>query len=356
MTQIQWADKSWNPTVGCSKVSEGCRNCYAMKQAKRNVLCARGQDRRSVYEDVVEFDDAGDPLPRWNRTASFLPGRLEDPVRRKKPTRWFVDSMSDLFHKGITFEQIAAIFGVMAQTPRHTYQVLTKRPQRASDFFQWVKNELYASYKPVDLLEHFLFCASTDLDREQFRQDATDVWPLPNVWLGVSAENQQAADERVPRLLDCPAAIRFVSAEPLLGPIDFRRIDDPLDMGVRDVLRGVVSSRVGGLDRLKRGYSSLDWIIAGGESGAAARDCDVGWVTDIVRQCKEAGVSVFVKQLGDYPVDNQWTDVDLEGIEYDEQWPTDIDYRRQIHLEAPKGKDPSEWPEELQIRQFPEVE
>jgi protein gp37 len=346
MTGIQWTDETWNPVIGCRRVSEGCRNCYAEKMAARIVAMAQAQGRVSPYEDVVQLDASLEAKPRWNGTAKLLPHKLDEPLRWRKPRRAFVNSMSYLFHKDITFEQIAAVFGVMAAAPRHTFQVLTKRPGRALEFFGWVaEQESYINgaggsvrlETPSERAMRYAFYDGYGhLHRklEKARKDAPP-WPLPNVWLGTSCENQEAADERSPLLLECPAAVRFVSAEPLLGPIDFNAV--PVQAKLK--LSNVATMHA----------PKFDWVIVGGESGPNARRCAVEWVRDIVEQCGEAGVPVFVMQLGALATE------DAEGMSNITINGRKSFWRHDVKLSHPKGGDPDEWPEDLRVRQFPGV-
>ncbi|HEX2677839.1 MAG TPA: DUF5131 family protein, partial [Polyangiales bacterium] len=237
-SSIEWTDATWNPVRGCARVSPGCENCYAERVAAR--FGAPGQP----YEGLVSYKSRVSGLrytnpkaagswtaPRWNGNARFVPEMLDAPLRWKKPRRIFVNSMSDLFHDDITNEQIAAVFGVMAACPQHTFQVLTKRPARMKAWFDKVREigatvaaklprvqtsdpQRYTKLFIADQAEGILQRALWGCELEVTPPFA---WPLPNVWLGVSAEDQQRADERIPLLLQTPAAVRFVSAEPLLG-------------------------------------------------------------------------------------------------------------------------------------------
>lgn len=331
MSKIEWTDETWNPSIGCRRVSEGCRNCYAEQMAARIVNMQHGAGRESPYEDVTLLDTNGNTLPRWNGRAVFLPDRLDQPLRWRKPRRVFVNSMSDLFHEDLTFEQIAAVFGVMAACPRHTFQVLTKRPERAVEFFEWLDNAAARLRHPFSLDPHAWrrgHSMSACALKHGAQAPVCEDWPLPNVWLGVSCEDQATADDRIPVLLRCPAAVRFVSAEPLLAPIDLTRVDERLLQNgevnqVWDVLRG----RLGfwGNARHEQDTPSLDWVIVGGESGPGARPCDVSWIRSIVGQCRKTGVAVFVKQLGTRP-----------------------------ELKDRKGGDPDEWPGGLCVREWPD--
>lgn len=230
------------------------------------------------------------------------PDALDIPRRWHTPRHVFVDSMSDLFHAGVPDEFIARVFAVMAATPQHTYQLLTKRHGRMRSL---IGDAFSGGTALISAAEN---AGDTDSARALYEADG---WPLPNVWLGVSAEDQRWADVRVPALLDTAAAIRFVSCEPLLGPVDLTRL----------ATRGGAH-----LDALA-GEGALGWVIVGGESGRGARPFDVEWVRDLIVRCEAAGVPVFVKQLG-----SMWA---------------------QGHEQRGKGGDPAAWPEDLRVRQMP---
>lgn len=309
-TKIQWTDRTWNPVRGCARVSSGCQRCYAERVAHR--FSGKGQP----YEGLTVLGKQG---PRWSGEARFIPSVLNEPLSWKKPQRVFVNSMSDLAHSDVTNEQIAAIFGVMAACPQHTFQVLTKRPERLVEWFRLVGGRPGFS-NPLQTC----CMAALDYERETHPEsdsgplhtkrcaDPEGPWPLPNVHVGVSVENQAAANERLPLLLQLPAAVRFVSAEPLLGHVD---LSPWLQTG------------------------ALHWVIAGGESGPGARPCNVEWITSIVDQCKAADVACFVKQLGAKPRE---ADSLYNGNE-----------RRVLSLKDRKGGDMNEWPEALRVRQMP---
>jgi protein gp37 len=330
-------------------VSEGCRNCYAERASAR--LAANPMTDR--YAGVAEFvpgvvaigPDAGlrYSSPRWTGTVRFHPEILDQPLRWQRPRRIFVCSMSDLFHPGVLDEQIAAIFGVMATCPQHTFQVLTKRPERAMAWFRGG----WPGYNVLGAAALLVAGIPEPGDSEM-------TWPLANVWMGTSVEDQATADERIPQLLACPAAVRFVSYEPALGPVDFTRIgehvpEDAFDPAYwLDSLRGHM---VGPDDILP---SRVDWVIVGGESGPGARPFDLRWAESVVAQCRDAGVACFVKQLGAFPVTRRrdverlwpggtrWTPDDTG--EWIEDWPK---------LRDSKGGDWLEWPNVLQLREFP---
>ena len=304
-TDISWTDATWNPVRGCSRVSPGCDNCYAMGQAHRFAGPGKPYDGlTTIRRGKVD----------WTGKARFIPGALTEPMRWKKPRRIFVNSMSDLFHHSLTNEEIAAVFGVMAVCPQHTFQVLTKRPDRMLEWFRWANSWAFDR----------VLCHADDALKGSGiayahlawggRGGRPPIWPLQNVWLGVSVEDQATADKRIPLLLETPAAVRFISAEPLLERVDLRY------------------SAFNGADSLES-LAGLDWVIVGGESGHGARPCHVQWIRSIVQQCKDASVACFVKQLGGLPVD-------IVG--------------KRIALADKKGGDPAEWSEDLRVRQFPE--
>lgn len=299
-TNIQWTwpvlngvsyqGITWNPSVGCTRVSAGCDHCYAFDFHDRRMYLPwkRGNNPTAPVQYHQPFSKV-----------QLLPERLDDPLHWKAPRCVFVDSMSDLFHEDVPDAYIWQVFGIMRRTPQHIYEILTKRPER----MQKVLRELTNAHALKMLGEH----------------DYMQQWPLPNVWLGTSVENQAAADERIPYLLDTPAAIRFLSCEPLLGPVDlwypaFSVIDR----------YGEPSS-----PRCERdGSPVIKWVIVGGESGKFARPMDLRWARNIQEECNEAGVALFMKQLG--------------GV-----WAT------QNHAKHSHGALMEEWPTKFQVRQFP---
>ena len=276
---------TWNPIGGCSRVSEGCRNCYAERMAAR--FSGPGQP----YEGLAEMTPEG---PRWTGEVRVIHDKLDQPIRWRRPRRIFVNSMSDLFHESLRNEEIAAVFGVIAASPQHTFQILTKRPERMRDWFEWMdrfameRRAITAapSKRQTCLNAAFTYLGETgqarrQIDRHWFVDGDRGPWPLPNVWLGVSVEDQATADERIPLLLDTPAAVRFVSAEPLLGPV-------------------MLDTYLGPLPEDEDGApypSALDWIIVGGESGPGARPMDPEWARSLRDQCAGAGVAFFMKQM-----------------------------------------------------------
>ena len=316
MTTIEWTDRTWNPVRGCSRVSDGCRFCYAERQAVRQ--------KNGAFRGLVESTPAG---PRWTGAVRLVPEHLADPLKWRKPRRIFVNSMSDLFHEALSDADIDRVFAVMALAPQHTFQVLTKRPERMREYM----NRLA---KFPDGLSHLTNAAKAD-GRHIYRL----AWPLPNVWLGVSVEDQATADARIPHLLATPAAVRFVSYEPALGPVDFKVA--PVSQWP-DGSRWMPNAKE--WDDWKYWMHrdhGIDWLIVGGESGPGARPCDVAWLRSAVAQCKAAGVPVFVKQMGARPFERH--DRECTGRFVDAP----------LRLRDRKGGDIREWPEDLRVREFP---
>ncbi|HEY2269250.1 MAG TPA: phage Gp37/Gp68 family protein [Streptosporangiaceae bacterium] len=299
-TGIEWtrsddgtAGATWNPVTGCEKVSPGCDHCYAETFAER----WRGTPGHYFERG---FD------------VTLRPDKLDQPLRWKRPRRIFVNSMSDLFHKDVPDAYIACVFTVMAKAQQHTFQVLTKRHARmrsllADDEFQ-------------------VMCLAAALARGWDLEGAP--WPLPNVHLGVSVEDQRWADIRIPALCQTPAAVRFLSCEPLLGPVTI-----PFDEEVGRCTCGAGPNGYYGMHERGCGtqpgiaWNNIHWVIAGGESGPGARRMDAEWARGLVRQCREWNVPVFVKQLGSV-------------------------LGRELGA-GPKGGDWDAWPEDLRVREFP---
>lgn len=323
-TSIQWTDKTWNPVRGCSVVSPGCVNCYAMKQAHR--FSSEGK----AYAGLTKQTSAG---PQWTGRVALAENQLLEPLKWKHPTRVFVNSMSDLFHESMPDEWIDQVFAVMALSTQHTFQILTKRANRMRAYFaDAVTRERIAD---VIGFNHGNQDTARSVLGGQFDLAPRVRWPLTNVWLGVSVENQKYADERIPLLMQTPAAIRFISAEPLLEPVS---LHPPADKAFQLLSRyyskeGFDAS--GSQPEAKRNttlFPKLDWVIVGGESGNGARQFDVAWARSILKQCAAAKVACFVKQLG-----KQWA-----GAQPDNGQPWDR-----------KGGVMDEWPSDLRVRQFP---
>jgi protein gp37 len=324
-TNIEWCDETWNPLRGCSRVSEGCRNCYAEKVA------ARFAGEGFAYEGLIRNG-------RWNGEVRLVEDKLAEPLRWRKPRRIFVNSMSDLFHENVDDETVARIFAVMYTAHWHTFIVLTKRPERMQRLLTSVK--------------FWMRMLGVGFEERPLRHEPLPALCVPNVYLGVSVENQETANERIPPLLQTPAAVRFLSVEPLLDEVEIFALDGPID-----VVQGAPSP--------------LDWVIVGGESGPGARPCNVAWIRSVVEQCAQVGAACFVKQMGSQPrgwcswphhhghpptwLDKEGCSVELFGRPADDLchaaddswWPCDP------RLRDRKGGDMNEWPEDLRVREFP---
>ncbi len=250
-TRIEWADATVNAVNGCSVLSPGCTNCYAMKLAGTRLKHV--PSRAGLTQD----SKAG---PVWTGEVRLDERQLLQPLKWKQPLRIFWNAHGDLFHDAVPDEWIDRVFAVCALTPQHQHLILTKRSARMREY----------AGRAQPCGEHWL---------AGYEGTAGAIWPLPNVWLGVSVEDQQRADERIPDLLATPAAVRFISAEPLLGPVDLRswmEEDDDCCCWSMDI----------------------DWVIAGGESGPGARPIHPDWARSLRDQCQAAGVPFFFKQWG----------------------------------------------------------
>ena len=303
MSKIEWTEKTWNPVRGCSPASPGCTHCYAMALAHRH----GANPTIEGYEGLTQPSKAG---PVWTGKVEAAPDAVwETPLRRRTPTMWFVNSMGDLFHPEVPDAWIDRAFAVMALCPQHTFQVLTKHPERMREYFAstrrgWVataiSNVAVGAGLPFEQPEGPVEWTDGPSPELAFTGD----WPLPNVWLGVSAEDQTRAEARIPVLLDTPAAVRFVSCEPLLGPIDLQSLQYPrrYGSGWRDALWGVKRDAYG--TRLpgytSRDLTTLDWVIVGGESGPKARPMHPDCARSLRDQCAAAGVPFFFKQWGEW--------------------------------------------------------
>lgn len=299
VTTIEWTHrpgtvgKTWNPTTGCDKISDGCDHCYALTMAKR--LKGMGQ---------AKYQNDGDPRtsgPGFGLTVH--PDSLDEPLRWRKPATVFVNSMSDLFHARVPREFLAEVFAVMAQAPQHTYQCLTKRPERMArilnepTFTESVQRAIDAMHDDPD------------------DQLVGDGWPLRNVWAGTSIELDNYA-RRADALRETPAAIRFISAEPLLGPLS------QLDL------------------------TGVDWLIVGGESGAGARPADLGWFRELIAMAGDAGTAVFVKQLGSvWARSTPQILIDGASVAVSD---------RPVFAVDTKGGEWDFWPEDLRVRRYPQ--
>lgn len=297
-TAIEWCDATWNPTRGCSRVSTGCENCFAERQA------IRGSHAGGPYAGLVESTPNG---PRWTREGMVVMAHMMDPLRWRRPRKIFVNSMSDVFFEKFDDDDIDQIFAVMLVAgemkrwgrPGHIFQLLTKRaarmrrymtdestPGRIAGRVERLLRSEPGERGPVRASE-IRYALSIV---ESLRNRDGVFWPPPGVWLGVSTENQRYADERVVELVQTPAAVRFISYEPALGPVDFGR----WIWGNRCPDRQCGDSTWD--HECELGEQRLHWIIAGSESGPGARPAELEWYRSVRYQCAAAGVAFFFKQ------------------------------------------------------------
>ena len=257
-TKIEWTDETWNPITGCSMVSPGCTNCYAMRLAG---------GRLRNHPSRAGLTKASTTGPVWTGAVRLNAEWLDQPLRWRRPRRVFVVAHGDLFHESVPEGWIDRVFAVMSLARRHHFQVLTKRPERARSYLL----SFFGRYcdETIERLCDQAVAITNDPAAEEIVCGMNT--PLSNVWLGVSVEDQQRADERIPLLLDTPAAVRFVSAEPLLAPVTMTPF-----------------------------LAALDWVIVGGESGPHARPMHPDWARSLRDQCQAAGVRFFFKQWGEY--------------------------------------------------------
>jgi protein gp37 len=290
-TSIEWTDVTWSPIIGCTRISRGCERCYAISTARIRSFNPNPKIAEA-YAGTTSNTDRVD----WTGKVNLLEDRLLQPLSGKgiwrNPCKVFVNSQSDLFHEAVPEEFIARILAVMACTPQHTYQVLTKRHGRmralmnSKDFVAAVRTATYVLNRDAAL------------GRDQ-------QWPLPNLWMGVSAEDQHTANLRIPALLRTPAARRFISAEPLLGPVDLTRI--PF-RGDTDYVVDALDGRYGLREPRESfsfgmaGLGPIDWVIAGGESGPKSRPMHPAWARSLRDQCSRSRrrVPFLFKQWGEY--------------------------------------------------------
>jgi len=297
MTKIEWTEKTWNPLAGCTVKSEGCINCYAINMAYR--LQAIGNDK---YNGLTR--KSGGRLV-WTGKINFDEKALLEPFKRKKPTKYFVNSMSDLFHDNVSDEMIDKVFAVMAMCGQHTFQVLTKRPKRMREYFTKKRSSKTILSSDNSYAEIFEWIGCKNIAGGQRGQDSLagitalhENRPIPNVWLGVSIEDQKTANERIPILLDTPAAIRWVSAEPLLGPVDLSFLHQGYDdNGNEKYYHALIGQNI---DAMLFECEKIDWVVVGGESGSFARPMHLSWVHGIKNQCEAANVPFLFKQWGEF--------------------------------------------------------
>lgn len=256
-TKIEWTDATLNILRGCSHVSDGCRNCYAEKMAAR--FSDPGQWGYGIARRDITL--------HWTGKIAFDRAALEIPGRWRKPRRVFLNSVSDTFHPDVTGEMVDSIMNMILGNHLHTFQMLTKRAKRMHSYFNQFKPWCWSSGKKTGWITRGGE-ALTSYGGNARTPMPDDGWPLDNLWLGVSVENQKAADERIPYLLDTPATLRFISVEPMLGPVDIRA------------------------------FNGIGWVICGGETGPGARPMNLDWAWSLRDQCADAGVPFFFKSTG----------------------------------------------------------
>lgn len=287
-SKIEWTEATWNPITGCSVTSPGCTNCYAMKLAGTRLR--NHPSRKGLTQD----SKAG---PVWTGEVRLNEKWLDQPLRWSRPRMIFVCAHADLFHESVPDEWIDRVFAVMALAPQHTFQVLTKRADRMREYLTRAGNGRRSEAIWQTMHGEAKTRAAREVLDSWYGGPSADQWPLPNVWLGVSVEDQQRWDERISDLEATPAAIRWVSAEPLLGPIlptvvcnghfffnpltGQRWHDAPDHNGASDF-----------------GANRIDWIVVGGESGPGARPMHPDWARSLRDECDAAGVPFFFKQHG----------------------------------------------------------
>jgi len=303
-SKIEWTDEVWNPVTGCTKVSAGCKHCYAEREWPRFYGREVIIESESVEQPKIQN---GKHLPIHNmvkRKREFTDvrchsDRLDTPLHWRKPRRVFVNSMSDLFHEDVPDEFICQVFSVMDAAKQHRFQILTKRPERMKDFFDRV--EINCEALGRDFIE---------VEDPTGREHQWDNWPLPNVWLGVSVEDQATADARIPLLLQTPAAVRFVSAEPLLGHVNLSGDFAGHERGwcprcgeISSLCPGCICAACEDGELLDPPVTpGVDWVIAGGESGPKARPSHPDWFRSLRDQCQAANVPFFFKQWGEFGI------------------------------------------------------
>jgi Bacteriophage protein gp37 len=319
-TKIQWCDETINPTVGCSRVagSPGCERCYAATAAKSARLQQFPQ-----YQKVS----------KWDGTIEFVENQLIKPLSWKKGKRIFIGSMTDLFHENVSDDWIDKIFMMMAICRHHTFQILTKRPERMKRYLEEAKDRIGIKTRMPNSFWDILMDSYPALKHFHEIKTGDLNFPLPNIWLGVSCENQAMADKRIPLLLEIPAKVRFLSCEPLLEPINLSKF---LPIEWSELAEDWIQSWPGIGSYSTNAYPN--WVITGGESGGGSRPCHVEWIRDIASQCQSAKVPVFIKQLGSNAIATR----------------TDHTGNYKLKLKDRKGSDILEWFDDLRLQQFPD--
>lgn len=307
-SKIEWTDATWNPITGCTLVSEGCRHCYAAQLAATRL---RNHPSRVGLARINANGEA-----KFTGEVRLNEQWLDQPLRWRRPRRIFVCAHGDLFHEAVQDEWIDKVFAIMALAPHHTFQVLTKRPERLREYLSDCRPLMIA--RAIGKLFVFGDLPKSSIRDDNFPWDVNSPeddpnlahWPLSNVWLGTSVEDQATADVRIPHLIDTPAAVRFVSAEPLLGPVDLtawlyivtHEDDALLDIADKTGREPptLPAHAPQDTDPAQIASPRLDWVIAGGESGRRARPMHPDWVRKIRDDCADADVPFLFKQWGEW--------------------------------------------------------
>lgn len=350
-TPVQWATMSWGITLGCDKKSDGCKLCYAIKTAWRlghNPNPKVGP----LYEGLVKKTNGGNL--NWTGVVRCVPERLEDPLHWKKPQIVFVTSQSDLFHEDVPFEFVDKALAVMAMTARHKYKVLTKRSERMLEYFtRDVKWDEVIANAALELFGDEASRFAANSVNNCLDEDLNVGWPLRNLHSGVSIEDPNSANERLPLLMLTPAAVRWVSYEPALKPVNFLKLP-----ALYHPTPGHVGYEVYPFDGvfaipdMERKVSRIDQVVIGGESGAGARTCQISTIRNTIAQGRMCGVPIFVKQMGRTV---EITEQDAAYIKETDAHPR-LFHKDGIWTWNPHdlhGGDIEEWPEDLRVREVP---
>jgi protein gp37 len=331
-TKIQWCDHTFNPWIGCAKVSPGCENCYAEVSTPSRAMgikWGKGQPRQRT-----SASNWREPI-KWNRHAwicdacgMFHTANADcEGVRGHRP-RVFCASLADWLDDEVPIEWLTDLLKLIHDTPNLDWLLLTKRPQN------WRTR--------IEKAMHQMELTSGDWLHGWLNDE-----PPATVWIGTTTEDQQRADERIPELLKIPARVRFLSVEPMLGPVDLDLVED-----------GRESEHEKSWAKPTERGCGIDWVIVGGESGSKSRPCNVDWIRSVVRQCQAAGVPCFVKQLGARPIETLCEGLNARGtpcggreVEAENR----VTATAELKFQHPKGGDMAEWPEDLRVREFPEV-
>ena len=302
MTKIPWTEETWNPVIGCTKIAAGCKNCYAEKMAIRLKSIAENDLRKNSIQAYKKVISCPDLKQGWNGNIVCREDILEDPLHWKKSHLIFVCSMGDLFHEKVSFEFIDKVMAVIALCPQHTFQILTKRPERMAVYYEDTRTSAWAN-------EATKYLGRMKLSPPYCLLDGN----IKNLWLGTSISTQPDAEKNIPILLQIPAAVRFISIEPMLESIDLKHYLPYSSVKCSAYIRG---------EKLQ----AIDWVIIGCESGPGARLCSLADIDYAIDQCRQANVPLFLKQ---------------------------------IPLSGKCEKDPAKWPKKYQcadLRQYPKGE